>query len=487
MKKYLIVLSAIAFTFSCSDFGDLNVNPKQAELGEAPPETLFAAATKQLSDQMTSTDVNQNIFRLFAQQWTETTYTDETNYDLITRDQPGNHWNELYRDVLKDFAESRRLIDMADNQLIPPAVIENQLATISILEVFTYHVLVDTYGDVPYSDAIDIDNVLPTYDDDQEVYNAIISDLDDALDRITVGEASFGDSDLIYGGDMAAWVKFANSLKLRMAVRIAQVQPEKAATMATEAVDGGVFESNADNAIFQYLSADPNTNPVWVSLVQSGRQDFIPANTNVDIMNELGDPRRKVYYDTNLEGDYIGGIYGSNSPYRNYTHLGEIFHQPETPGDLLDYPEVEFLLAEAAELNLIESPADAETHYNNAIIASFVFWGANDGDPDLTPTQVATTYLAKPEVAYATAAPTWQEKIAVQKWLHLFNRGFEAWCTYRLYGYPEMNVPEISEEPVPRRYTYPIDEPSVNGASYTAAAQAMGGDEKSSRVFWDVE
>ena len=62
MKKYLIVLSAIAFTFSCSDFGDLNVNPKQAELGEAPPETLFAAATKQLSDQMTTTDVNLNIF-----------------------------------------------------------------------------------------------------------------------------------------------------------------------------------------------------------------------------------------------------------------------------------------------------------------------------------------------------------------------------------------------------------------------------------------
>lgn len=487
MKKYLFLITAVGLLTSCSDFGDLNQDPKEAKIGEAPPETLFAVATKQLSDQMTSTSVNRNIFRLFAQHWTETTYTDETNYNLITRDQPGTHWNELYRDVLRDFDESRRLINLDDTGLTPPAVVDNQLAIISILEVFTYHVLVDTFGNVPFTDAINIDNVLPTYDDDEEIYNAIIEDLDVALTMLTVGEESFGSSDLIYGGDVSAWVKFANSLKLRLALRIAKVNPSKAATMATEAVAGGVFESNSDNASFQYLSADPNTNPVWVDLVQSGRQDFIPANTNVDIMNSLEDPRRKIYYDDNLDGDYIGGIYGSNSPYRNYTHLGSIFHQPETPGILLDYPEVEFLLAEAAELRLVGTPADAEVHYNNAIIGSFVFWNAGDEVQELSPTAVATAYLSKPEVAYATAATSWQEKIAVQKWIHLFNRGFEAWTTYRLYGYPTMNVPEISGEDVPRRYTYPIDEPSVNGGSYAAASEAMGGDTKASRIFWDVE
>jgi len=79
-----------------------------------------------------------------------------------------------------------------------------------------------------------------------------------------------------------------------------------------------------------------------------------------------------------------------------------------------------------------------------------------------------------------------EETIAVQKWLALYNRGFEGWSTYRIYGFPTMNIPPVSLEDVPRRYTYPEDEPSINGSSYEAAASAMGGDLKSSKVFWDV-
>jgi len=468
MKKYLLLLTTFTFILSCSDFGDLNVDPKSAT--SVPAETLFANATKNLADQMTSTSVNENIFRLFSQAWSETTYTDETNYDLITRDQPGWHFDVLYRDVLRDFKEAKIILNNTDDGT-SPAVINNQLASIDILEVFTYHVLVDTFGDIPYTEALDIDNVLPSYDDDAAVYPAIITQLEAAIGMITAGEGSFGASDLIYSGDMAKWRKFANSLKLRMAVRI------KSGAMATQAIADGVFSSNDDNATFDYLSAAPNNNPVYQSLVESGRQDFIPADTHVNILNALEDPRREVYYDDNLgPGVYIGGAYGQNAPYGDHTHLGDIFHQPDTPGILMDFAEVEFLMAEAAESGLAGSSSDAEAHYNNAVIASFDFWGVND----------ASTYLIKPEVAYATAASTWQEKIAVQKWIHLFNRGFEAWTTYRCYGYPEMTIPPISLEPVPRRYTYPIDEPSRNGASHAAAATAMGGDTKASRVFWDV-
>ncbi|NNE77399.1 MAG: SusD/RagB family nutrient-binding outer membrane lipoprotein, partial [Pricia sp.] len=392
---------------------------------------------------------------------------------------PGTHWDISYRDVLRDLAEARTIIDESEETSpLSPAVINNQKASISILQVFTYHVLVDVFGDVPFSEALDITNVLPSYDNDAAVYDAIIAQLDEAINTISAGEGSFGEADLLYGGDMAKWKKFANSLKLRMAVRISSVEPARAGTMATQAIASGVFESNDDNASFAYLDGAPNTNPVHVDLVLSGRQDFIPANTHVDILNDLEDPRRSVYYDENLgEGVYVGGEYGQNAPYGDHTHLGDIFHQPDTPGILMDFPEVSFLLAEAAELGLAGSAGDAERFYSDAVTASFEFWGV-DGAAD---------YLAKPEVAYATAAPTWQETVAVQKWIHLYNRGFEAWTTYRLYGYPEMNPAPISMEDVPRRYTYPVDEPSRNGASYQAAASAMGGDMKSSRVFWDVE
>jgi hypothetical protein len=425
---------------------------------------------------MTSTNVNINIFRLFAQYWTETTYTDEANYILTIRDIPGNHWNVLYRDVLKDLDEAR-LVLMGTDDGTRAEVRDNQFAAISILEVFAYHVLVDSFGDVPFSEALDFDNVLPAYDNDEDIYDAIIMQLDDAIGMISPGEESFGDSDLIYNGDMNGWWRFANSLKLRLAVRIAAVDPGRAATMASEAVASGVFTSNADNASFEYLDASPNTNPVWVALVESGRQDFIPANTLTDIMNGLFDPRRDIYFDDNMgAGVYMGGVYGANSPYGTHTHIGDLFHEPDTEALLMDYPEVEFLLAEAAELGLVGAPGDAEMHYNNAITASFEYWGA----PDIA------LYLANPDVAYATAAGTWQETIAQQKWLALYNRGFEGWATYRLYGFPAMNIPPVSLEPVPRRYTYPNDEPTRNGASYNAAASAMGGDLKSSRVFWDV-
>ena len=473
MKKHFLILMTLAFTFSCSDFGDINVDTKSATA--VPPETVYANATKNLVDLMTESSVNVNIFRFFMQSWSATTYTDEANYDLVTRDQPGSHWGRSYRDILRDLVEARQIILDSDNSTTSPGVINNQLASIDILEVFTYHVLVDVFGDVPYTQALDIDNVLPSYDDDAAIYASIIDQLDGAIASINVGEGSFGNSDLIYGGDMAAFKKFGNSLKLRLAVRIASVDAGKAATMASEAVASGVFESNDDNASFAYLEGAPNTNPVWTDLVESGRQDFIPSNTVVDIMNDLEDPRRTVYFDTNLGEDvpYKGGEYGQNAPYGDHTHLGEIFHQPDTPGILMDFSEVSFLLAEAAELGLTGSAADAEGFYNDGVTASFEFWGV-DGAAD---------YLTQPEVAYATASSSWQETVATQKWLALFNRGFEGWTTYRKYGFPALNVPPVSMEAVPRRFTYPVDEPSRNGASYSAAASAMGGDLKSSTVF----
>lgn len=473
MRKQIVLIITLAFTISCSDFGDLNEDPKTAI--SVPPETVYANANKNLVDLMTESSVNINIFRFMAQSWTSTTYTDEPNYDLKVRDQPGNHWNRSYRDILKDLDEARKIITNSDNGGIAPEVIQNQLASISVLEVFTYHVLVDAFGDVPFTEALDIDNVNPMYDDDAAIYAAISAKLTEAINSIDEGQDSFGDSDLLYGGDMAAFKKFANSLKLRMAVRIADVDAGTAATMAGEAVASGVFESNADNASMGYLDGSPNANPVWTDLVESGRQDFIPSDVVVNTMVALNDPRIPIYFDDNL-AVYKGGAYGENAPYATHTHLGDIFHEPDTEGVLMDYPEVAFLLAEAEELGIANPAGTPAENYNAAVNASLEYWGAEG----------AAAYLSQPTVAYATAASTWQEKIAVQKWIHLFNRGFEAWTTYRLYGAPALKTTPFSKERPPRRYTYPNDEPSVNGPGYEAAANAMGGDEKTSRVFWDT-
>jgi len=472
MKKiFLLLFISISF-IACTDFEGWNIDTKNPSV--VPAETLVSNAEKMLAIRMQSTSVNYNIFRMLAQHWTETTYTDEANYDLRGRDIGGNFWANMY-DLLNDLKSAKQLIE--EDQTIPAQTKANQLAIISVLNSYSFHILVDTFGHVPYSESLNSDILTPVYDIDSDIYNDIFNKLDAAISTFSNGGSSFGSADLFYGGDVAAWKKFANSLKLRMALRIASVNPSLSTTKANEAVSSGVFTSNADNFVFNFLSAPPNTNPVWVSLVQSGRTDFVVANTIVDKMNSLNDPREQFYFDNNVT-PYVGGVYGANNNFSVYTHIGTMLHQPDFPGELMSYSEVEFLLAEAAERSIIGTPADAELHYNKGIEASILSWGGTNGD--------VSAYLAQPSVAYSTAAATWEEKIGTQKWLALYNRGFEAWTSYRIFGYPSMNVPPISLESVPRRYVYPNDEPDRNGTNYNTASQLLGGDLKSSKVFWDV-
>ncbi len=456
---------------SCADFDGWNVDTKHPSKVSA--EALVTNAEEMIALRMSSTSVNYNIFKMLAQYWTETTYTDEANYDLVNRNIGGNFWTNMY-DILNDLNDAKIIVE--EDGSLSATTKANKKAIIDLMEVYIYHVMVDTYGDIPYSEAIDINNVLPKYDNDEDIYNDLFARLDSDISALSNGGSSFGSADLFYGGDVSKWKKFANSLKLRMAVRVED------ANKAAAAVTGGVFTSNADNFKFNFLSEPPHTNPIWSSLVQSGRHDFVVTNTFVDKFFAVDpgnlDTRVDEFMDDNLGANtYVGGPYGDNNSYASYTHIGAPFHTPDLPAVLLGYSEVEFLLAEAAERSMVGAPVDAEGHYNNGVTASFEEWGN-------TATE-ATAYLAQPTVAYATAAPTWQEKIGVQKWIALYGKGFEGWSSWRKLGYPAMNAPAVSGLPVPRRYIYPNNEPDVNGANYNAATAAMGGDLLSSRVFWD--
>ena len=475
MKKIIILLIFASLSTSCSKFDGWNVDVKHPSKVSA--EALVTNAQKFMALRMASTSVNYNIFKMFAQYWTETTYTDEANYDLVNRDIGGNFWYNIY-DILNDLNDAKSIVE--NDASLDATTKGNKKAIIDLMQVYLFHVLVDTYGNVPYSEALDINNVTPKYDDDQEIYNDLFDRITADVNQLNGGGSSFGSADLFYNGDASAWVKFGNSLKLRMAVRIADTDAAKANAMATEALNGGVFGSNAENFEFHFMSDPPNNNPIWASLVQSGRHDFVVANTFVDIIVPLNDPRIPYYMDNNI-APYTGGPYGDNNSYASYTHIGVPFHQPDMPFILLGYDEVEFLKAEAAERNLGGlTPADAEAHYNNAITASMEWWGVSAAD--------IATYLAQPSVTYATAASTWQEKIGVQKWLALYGRGFEAWSSWRNLGFPAMNVPPVprtTNGEVPRRYIYPLDESDVNEVNYNAASTAMGGDNLLSKVFWD--
>jgi len=379
-----------------------------------------------------------------VQYWQETTYLDESRYNLNGRSIPQNLWTALYRDALRDFDEAKKLIPQ--QVTLNAAQRDNQVAITDIMQVYTWYYLVTTYGNVPYTEALDIANVFPKYDDAATVYNDLLTRLNADIAKLNVNAESFASADIIYGGDVAAWRKFANSFKLKMGMTIADADATKAKATVESAVAAGVFTSNADNAEFAFLSAPPNTNPVWEDLVQSGRKDFVAARTIVDSLKIKDDPRIDNYFTSDASGGFSGGEPGRSSNYSTFSKPAAAITAPNFPGLLLDYSEVEFFLAEAVERGFAVG-GTAATHYNNAVTASILYWGG-------TPAE-ATAYLAQPSVNYLTAPGTYKQKIGLQKWIALYNRTLDPWIEWRRLDYPLLSPAYRATTAVPLRFTYP--------------------------------
>ena len=474
MKKYSIILFIFFLTFgSCTkDISRFNEEEKLAS--NVPAATLFSHGVRQLSDVLAIPNVNFNVLRLTVQHWATTTYQDEPNYDFTTRNIPQTFWIELYRDVLSNLQESKRLIP-SDNTITEGAQ-KNQIAIADIMQVYTFAILVNTFGDVPYSEALDANNLFPKYDDAQTIYNDLFRRLDEDIAAINTASAGFSaTADIVYGGDVAKWIKFANSLKMKLGMIVADVDPDKAKT-AVEEASPNAFTSAADNAVIQYFSTTPNTNPLWNDLINSKRQDFVAAEALVNTLRTLNDPRLTIYFKPNDNGEYVGAVVGENNTYSKFAKPGTKLEDPALPNLLLSYDEIEFFRAEAIERGFNVAGTAAE-HYNNAIRASILFWGGTDAQ--------ASAYLAQPAVAYTTAPGNYKQKIGTQKWIALYNRPVDAWTEIRRLDYPVLAPPSQAKSGFPNRLTYPTNEQTLNNANYTAAASKIGTDKVETKIFWD--
>ncbi|HEV7780016.1 MAG TPA: SusD/RagB family nutrient-binding outer membrane lipoprotein [Chitinophagaceae bacterium] len=472
MKKIIYALAIVvaAATACTKNVSDLNIDPKNPTTG--PSYAFFTNAQRSLANTVTSANVNLNIFRLIVQHWQETQYPQESQYDLGTREINDNTWTALYRDVLRDLREAKKLIPLdvkgADRQT-------NELAVTEIMEIYTWYYLVSTYGNIPYSEALDIDNLFPKYDDAKTIYTNLLTRLNAAITSINTSAPGFGNADLVYNGNMVSWIKFANSLKLKMGILIADDDPALAQTTIESAVAAGVFTSNDDNAELTYQIGPPNTNPIWVDLVQSGRDDFVAASTLVDSMVIKNDPRLDNFFTPDQSGvSFSGAPPGVQSAFAQYSHVNPLITQPTFPALLLDYSEVEFYLAEAAQRGFGVG-GTAATHYNNAVAASILYWGGTAGE--------AVVYLARPDVVYDPV--NWKKSIGVQQWIAFYNRGWDAWISWRRLDYPELLPADGALSDIPVRYPYPVNEQNVNTANYEAAAAAIGGDDVDTKLWWD--
>jgi hypothetical protein len=480
---YLLVLVLGVLVSSC-ELPD-NVNPKAAT--EVPAETLLTNAMRNGLNLIDNMSQNTNVSRMMCQYIGMTQYTDPSRYLFSDRTIQDSYWNTTYL-TLNDFKEVKMLIQDLTGSESFNRMNANRLAIVDIMEVLLYHNLVDILGGVPYTDALGgFDNKTPVYDDQVAIYTDLQLRLGNAIATLTAGasDGSWGSEDLVYQGDVAMWKKFAATVKARLGMRLADVNPSTAQAELTAAINAGMLETGEAMQL-PWIGSTPHNNTIY-AMFAGGREDYGPANTIIDMMNALGDARLPAFFtqvDTSTEVGvvklaYKGIEYGAvTEPYNGISHFSDATFQADYPATFSCHAEVLFILAEAAarNMNLASIGGTAQEHYEAGIQESHDFWGVT-----LDP-----TYLAHADVAWDDARN--KELIGIQKWLALYNRGQEGWCVWRSFDWPVLNPPpDLSYTDIPFRMPYPYNEPNLNPDNYTAAASAIGGDNVRTRLFWDAE
>ncbi|PUZ28843.1 hypothetical protein DCC81_05005 [Chitinophaga parva] len=464
---------------ACNKFDEMNHDPSKS--GSTQPEYLFTYGEKNAMDLIYAGTQNGSIGMLYAQYWTG----DQANSSRYALDEGSNNalWSGLYITV-NNLQESIRLnrLRQAD---VPAA--KNQIACAWVMKAWIYQILADAYGNIPFSETNNLSKTItPKYDDAATVYKQLTDTLQAQIALMDETLPGFETGDGIFNGDMAKWKKLANSLLLRIAMREVDVNADAQKIIETAAPNA--MTSNADNAEFKYLGVDPNAFPFNNS--QREIIQYYVSSTLTDYMRNTHDPRLPVYARPATIPDTINGMrYGwsESDPDRKaagyYSYPGSKVYSASMPGILMQYAEVEFILAEAAARGF--ATGDAATHYNNGVKSSVSYWAD---------TSAANNFLAN--VPYT--AGDWKNVIGTQKWLALYPQGLQGWFERNrldpkkpngdsLFLAPYNSIEDGSVKFVPYRLSYPKSEQTLNAASYQSAVQAMGGTDTqgSKKLWWD--
>ncbi len=414
-------------------------------------------------------------------------------------------YNAGYSSSLFDRAYSEQVKDVQDliNTLQQGEVgDQTMLGMARIWRVVIFHRLTDLYGDIPYSEAgkgflegIDF----PKYDAQSAIYADMLNELEQAIGQLSTG--GFGGSDLIYGGDIDKWKKFGNSLMLRLAMRMSEVDAGAAQSWASKAISGGVMTSNDDIAFLQHTNGPEGVNMNGIGEVldkSNGFGDDCPrlSNTLVDWMLATGDPRLDILGE--LPADGSGAHNGlpngldettiqdnpTGTSTDNFDRVNSTLVSVATPMVFQTYAEVELMLAEAAERGW--SSGNAADHYNNGVRAAMQQYSIYDGGLAVDDAAV-DDYLANNPYDGELSSIGWQY------WAATFLNEYEAYANWRRTGYPTLtptNHPSnVTNGTIPVRMVYPQGELGLNPNFEEALSrQNLGSDFASMLkvpVWWD--
>jgi len=527
-------LTGILLFSACNDFDDLNTDPTKSSQNN-PNAQLAYVQLLTWGDWMTVEDYNIYL-AAFVQQmqgdWATTNYGGQYRKDFTKF---GQTWQRIYGLNIKN------LVDVMNNTVDIPHY-QNARSVARILRVYNTIILTDMYGDVPYFDAgkgYSDQVITPAYDKQELIYKDFLKELKEA-------EAAFNSEggtltgDIVYNGNIDKWKRLANSLRLRVAMRLTKVEPELAKAEVINVMNSGsgIMISSLDDAVVTYSDLDDWTAGEFRrnSLAQLWRgRENIPSpyvcSTFWDYLIEKKDPRRLVMFrcyqaaenaptdpfkrvditDEMIEKNVTfkpskpGQFYYRPWPGGYYSNLTKIWEARGTvptlnnaflkrniPGVLMTYAETQFLLSEARARWDADLPGSgtAEQYFKNGITAAMEL--LKRYDLEVTSANV-TQFLS--DNPFPSVMEDRLKLVNEQLWILHFTNPAEAYSNWRRSGYPVLlsskdynTEPVIDSQTIPRRLNYPLTESSYNREAYNAALAAMGGtDNWNSRVWWDKE
>ncbi|SHM60462.1 Susd and RagB outer membrane lipoprotein [Chitinophaga jiangningensis] len=512
MKKnlrYIVVPMLLSLAACTKNFENINTNPgKITDISSRELPFMFSRAQSAAPMNQSYYQTAQNLYAdLYAQYFALTTTNFQTDRYVINDGwlpRPGIVANVLTAPQLKTIFENTA-----------PASGEYSLA--SIMWVYTFHRFTDYFGPVPYFKVGEAQLNIP-YDAQDKIYDDFFKRLDTSVNNLKQLTATnvFGTYDLMYGGDVQQWIRFANTLRLRLAMRISIVDPARAKQEAEAAIAGGVMTETSHTAwLKRSLLNDGN------GLSQIGSyNEFSMSSTMASYLKGYNDPRMAVFFQPSVAGNAYRGLRNGSST----TAINQPMNRPAqtsnvgkrwavwngaawtpqlTASQAVIYAaEAYFLRAEAA-LNGWNAGGTAQELYEKGIEVSMKEWGIADATAISNYIQGTSTPAApgdvenSPAVAsipvkFGASATVQRQQIGTQKWLAIYPDGIEAWAEFRRSGYPVMYpVVQSDNTDLPagtfiNRLPYPSTEATTNGKELEKGRQLLGGpDNAATKLWWD--